>query len=155
MLEALLAPANDQRLRAALAAPLFGLDAAALVAFDENEHGHREWQDRLQRWQQRAQRFGPMALLGELCAENAPRLLAWRDGERRLTNYLQLAEELQAADAHALGLAGVLAELERRIEDADAGNDGELLRLESDAKRVKILTLHKSKGLEYELVFLP
>ena len=80
---------------------------------------------------------------------------AWRDGERRLTNYLQLAEELQAADAHALGLAGVLAELERRIEDADAGNDGELLRLESDAKRVKILTLHKSKGLEFELVFLP
>ena len=155
LFEALLSPANDQRLRAALAAPLFGLDAAALAGFDENEHGHRGWQDRLQHWQQRAQRFGPMALLGELCAENAPRLLAWRDGERRLANYLQLAEELQAADAHALGLSGVLAELERRIEDADAGNDGELLRLESDAERVKILTLHKSKGLEFELVFLP
>ena len=155
LFEALLAPADDQRLRAALAAPLFGLDAAALAAFDSDESSHRAWQDRLQHWQQRAQRFGPMALLGELCAEHAPRLLGWRDGERRLTNYLQLAEELQAADAHALGLTGLLAELERRIEDADVTNDAELLRLESDAERVKILTLHKSKGLEFELVFLP
>jgi len=155
LFEALLAPADDQRLRAALAAPLFGLDAAALAAFDSDEPAHRAWQDRLQQWQQRAQRFGPMALLGELCAENAPRLLRLRDGERRLTNYLQLAEELQSADAHALGLPGLLAELERRIEAADEANDAELLRLESDAERVKILTLHKSKGLEFELVFLP
>jgi exodeoxyribonuclease V beta subunit len=155
LFEALLAPADDQRLRAALAAPLFGLDAAALAAFDEHESEHRAWQDRLQHWQQRAQRFGPMAVLGDLCAEQAPRLLTLRDGERRLSNYLQLAEELQAADAHALGLAGLLAELERRIEDADQANDAELLRLESDAARVKILTLHMSKGLEFELVYLP
>jgi exodeoxyribonuclease V beta subunit len=155
LFEALLAPADDQRLRAALAAPLFGLDAAALADFDEHEAGHRAWQDRLQHWQQQAQRFGPMALIGEICAENAPRLLALRDGERRLTNYLQLAEELQAADVHALGLAGLLAELERRIEDADSANDAELLRLESDADRVKIMTLHMSKGLEFEFVFLP
>jgi len=155
LFEALLAPADDQRLRAALAAPLFGLDAAALAGFDEHEGEHRRWQDRLQHWQQRAQRFGPMAVLGDLCAEQAPRLLALRDGERRLSNYLQLAEELQAADAHALGLAGLLAELERRINDADEGGDSELLRLESDAARVRILTLHMSKGLEFELVYLP
>ena len=155
LFEALLAPADDQRLRAALAAPLFALDATALAAFDEDETSHRGWQDRLQHWQQRAQRFGPMALVGEICAEQAPRLLLLRDGERRLSNYLQLAEELQAADAHALGLTGLLAELERRIDDADSGNDAELLRLESDAARVKIMTLHMSKGLEFEFVFLP
>ena len=155
LFEALLSPADDQRLRAALAAPLFGLDAAALAAFDEQETSHRAWQDRLQYWQQRAQRFGPMAVIGEICAEQAPRLLLLRDGERRVTNYLQLAEELQAADAHALGLPGLLSELQRRIEDADSGNDAELLRLESDAARVKILTLHMSKGLEFDFVFLP
>jgi exodeoxyribonuclease V beta subunit len=155
LFEALLAPADEPGLRAALATPLFGFDAAALIAFDSDESVHRAWQDRMQYFQQRAQRFGPVALLGEVCAENAPRLLALHDGERRLSNYLQLAEELQAADARTLGLAGVLAELERRIEDADEANDAELLRLESDAARVKILTLHKSKGLEFELVFLP
>lgn len=155
LLRALSAPADDERLRAALAAPLFGLDAAALAALDTGQDTHRHWQDRLQRWRQRAERHGPMALIGELCAEHAPRLLALVDGERRLTNYLQLAEQLQDANAHALGLTALLDALEQRIHAADDGNDAELLRLESDAARVTILTLHKSKGLEFDLVFLP
>jgi exodeoxyribonuclease V beta subunit len=36
-----------------------------------------------------------------------------------------------------------------------ANDEAQLLRLESDARRVQIVTLHKSKGLEYPLVFLP
>jgi exodeoxyribonuclease V beta subunit len=155
LLEALLAPADDGRLRALLASPLFGLDAVALAALDQDLAEHRRWQDRLRGWQQRAQKHGPMALLGDLCAEQAPRLLGWPDGERRLGNYLQLAEELQAVDRGALGLAGLLSELARRIADADADNDAELLRLESDAARVRIMTLHVSKGLTLDLVFIP
>jgi exodeoxyribonuclease V beta subunit len=30
-----------------------------------------------------------------------------------------------------------------------------VLRLESDAELVKVVTVHKSKGLEYPLVYLP
>ena len=155
LLEALMSPADDARLRAALATPLFGLTGGQIAAFDTDLAAHRGWQDRMQHWAQRARRHGPMAALGEICAEQAPRLLAWPDGERRLSNYLQLAEALQAADAVALGLAGLLAELERRIEDADPGNDDELLRLESDAARVRIMTVHASKGLTLDLVFVP
>ena len=155
LLAALLAPADDGRLRAVLASPLFGLDAAALAELDNDHLKHRHWQDQLQHWLVRAQRHGPMALLGAICAQQAPRLLGWPDGERRLSNYLQLAEDLQAADAVALGVTGLLAELERRIADADDRNDTELLRLESDAARVRIMTLHKCKGLTLDLVFLP
>ena len=153
LLEALLAPADDGRLRAVLASPLFGLDAAAIAAFDTDLAAHRLWQDRLRHWLQRAQVHGPMALLGDVCAEEAPRLLGLPDGERRLSNYLQLAEELQSAAT--LGLSGLLSELGRRIEDADSENEAELLRLESDAARVRIMTLHVSKGLTLDLVFLP
>ena len=155
LLEAVLAPADDQRLRAALATPLLGLDAAALAALDDDERAHRHWQDRLQHWRQLAERGGVLALLGELCAENAPRLLSLIDGERRLGNFLQLAEAMQAEAAGRRDLSATLAALERRIADADADNDEELLRLETDAARVTILTLHKSKGLEFEFVFLP
>jgi exodeoxyribonuclease V beta subunit len=42
-----------------------------------------------------------------------------------------------------------------RIANADPNDEAQLLRLESDARRVQIVTLHKSKGLEYPLVFLP
>jgi exodeoxyribonuclease V beta subunit len=155
LLEALVAPADEGRLRAALATPLFGLDAAALSALDTDLAAHRDWQDQLEAWQARARRHGPTALLGDICATQAPRLLRWPDGERRLSNYLQLAEDLQSADAQALGLPGLLAELQRRIEDADPDNDAELLRLESDADRVRIMTVHVSKGLTLDLVFVP
>ena len=155
LLHALLAPGDDGRMRAVLASPLFGLDAAQIAALDLDLAEYRAWQDRFQAWQTRARRHGPMALMGDICAEQAPRLLGWPDGERRLSNYLQLAEELQAADRGALGLGGLLSGLERRIEDADARNDAELLRLESDARRVRIMTLHVSKGLTLDLVFLP
>ena len=155
LLEALLAPADDERLRAALATPLLGLDAQALAALEQDEAAHRHWQDRLQGWRQQAERHGVLALVSALCAENAPRLLTLVDGERRLGNLLQLAEALQAEPAVRLDLLGALDLLERRIAEADDRNDEELLRLETDAARVNILTLHKSKGLEFALVFLP
>ena len=155
LLHALLAPADDGRMRTVLASPLFGWVAADIAALDTDLPRHRSWQDRFHGWQLRARKHGPMAVVGEICAEQAPRLLAWPDGERRLSNYLQLAEDLQAADSRALGLGGLLSELERRIDQADDRNDAELLRLESDATRVRIMTLHVSKGLTLDVVFLP
>ena len=154
LLEACLHLADDARLRGALATPLLGLDAGALAALDADGPAHREWQDRALAWRQRWDRHGPLALVTDLCALNAPRLLALDDGERRLTNWLQLAEALQSAGAghDAAGLADLLRD---RIAHADADNEEELMRLESDAARVKVLTLHKSKGLEFPLVFLP
>src|SRR3546814_3112228 len=77
------------------------------------------------------------------------------DGERRLTNYLQLAELLQDAQSRALGLHGLVDWLGNAIADANANDESQLLRLESDAHRVQVVTLHKSKGLEYPLVFMP
>ena len=154
LLEACLHLADDARLRGALATPLLGLDAEALAALDADGAAHRQWQDRALAWRQRWDRHGPLALVTDLCALNAPRLLRLDDGERRLTNWLQLAEALQSAGAgrDAMGLADLLRE---RIAHADADNEEELMRLESDAARVKVLTLHKSKGLEFPLVMLP
>jgi exodeoxyribonuclease V beta subunit len=154
-LSALVAPADDGRLRALLATPLFGLDAAAIAAFDTDLAAHRHWQDQSQHWLALALRRGAMAALASVCAQQSARLLAQAGGERRLSNYLQLVEELQAAQGHAIGLSGLLAELDRRVQDADRNNDAELLRLESDAARVRIMTTHVSKGLNLDLVFLP
>ncbi|MBD3835841.1 MAG: EscU/YscU/HrcU family type III secretion system export apparatus switch protein, partial [Brevundimonas sp.] len=50
--------------------------------------------------------------------------------------------------ARTLGLQGLLDWLQMRIARADPGDEAQLLRLESDALRVQIVTLHKSKGLE-------
>ncbi|GAB3101189.1 exodeoxyribonuclease V subunit beta [Lysobacter terrae] len=155
LLEALLHPDDDARLRGALATMLVGLDAATLVRFDTMPALHREWQLRALAWRDRWRRHGPLALLNTVCAEQAPRLLALGDGERRLTNALQLAEALQEADAHAVGEHGLVDWLRTQIAEADDSDETQQLRLESDARCVQILTLHKSKGLEFPFVFLP
>ncbi|KAB7768777.1 exodeoxyribonuclease V subunit beta [Xanthomonas maliensis] len=155
LLQALLDPGDDSRLRAALATVLIGEDAIAIAALERDGERHRRWQQQALDWRERWQRGGPLALIGELGAAQGQRLLALVDGERRLTNYLQLAELLQEADARALGPHGLVDWLARRIANADKDDDAQQLRLESDARRVQIVTLHKSKGLEYPLVFLP
>ena len=155
LLLALLQPADEGRLRAALATVLLGESAAAIAALERDGDDQRRHQERLLQWRERWQRGGVLAMLSDLCAEQAQRLLALVDGERRLTNYLQLGELLQEAGTRSIGLHGLLDWLQARITHADAGDDTQLLRLESDARRVQIITLHKSKGLEYPLVYLP
>jgi exodeoxyribonuclease V beta subunit len=155
LLLALLQGGDDGRLRAALCTVLVGVDATAIDALEGEGDAHREWQRKALAWRERLLRGGPLALVGDLCAAHAQRLLGLVDGERRVSNYLQLAEALAEAQALALGLHGLVDWLGRRIAQADPDDETQLLRLESDARRVQIVTLHKSKGLEYPLVFLP
>ena len=155
LLLALLHGGDDGRLRTALSTVLVGVDAAGIDVLEQDADAHRDWQQRAMAWRERLLRGGPLALVGDVCAANAERLLGLLDGERRMSNYLQLAELLQEAQADALGLHGLVDWLGQRIARADANDEAQLLRLESDARCVQIVTLHKSKGLEYPLVFLP
>lgn len=77
------------------------------------------------------------------------------DGERRLTNLLHLGELLQAASAGLDGEHGLIRWLLAEMQDHGGGGEEQIVRLESDADLVKVITVHKSKGLEYPLVCLP
>ncbi|HEX5123782.1 MAG TPA: 3'-5' exonuclease, partial [Rhodanobacteraceae bacterium] len=69
------------------------------------------------------------------------------------TGLCLIAERVDGA--RVLGEAGEADWLARRIDEADDYDEAQQPRLESDAKRVRIMTLHKAKGLEFDLVFLP
>lgn len=155
LLMALLQPADEGRLRAALATVLLGEQASTIAGMEREGDLQRGFQAQLLHWRERWQRGGPFAVIADVCAAQGERLLALMDGERRLTNYLQLGELLQEASAQALGMHGLLDWLQGQMAHADQDDEQQLLRLESDARRVQIITLHKSKGLEYPLVFLP
>src|SRR5690606_27271754 len=77
------------------------------------------------------------------------------DGERRLTNLLHLAELLQQASTELEGEQALIHAFSSQISQQRGQSDEAILRLESDAELVKVVTIHKSKGLEYPVVFLP
>ncbi|WP_100643003.1 exodeoxyribonuclease V subunit beta [Alteromonas facilis] len=74
--------------------------------------------------------------------------------ERALTNFVHLAEvlqQLQQRSSHPLQLIQWLREQINQPDISEAYQQ----RLESDAQLIKIVTQHKSKGLEYPIVFVP
>ena len=159
VLAAIAAPQHSAGLRAALATPLIGLDATTLAAEQQDELAFERRIARFQDYRQRWQREGVQAMLHTLIREHdvAARLRSRPDGERALTDLLHLGELLQAASERASGTTALLrwlAEARRDAETAAAGDTAQL-RLETDAQLIQIVTLHKSKGLEYPIVFLP
>jgi exodeoxyribonuclease V beta subunit len=149
-------PADEVRLRRALASELYGWDAARIAAALSDELAWSgllaQQADDHQRWSQ----HGFMAAWRHFMARQqvAVRLLPLPDGERRLTNLFHLAELLQrAGDEHA-GMLPLLDWFEHRVTGIESGEDA-LLRLESDASLVKIVTVHSAKGLQYPVVFCP
>ena len=82
------------------------------------------------------------------------RLLNRADGERRLTNLLQLMELLQQASMKYVGMEELLRWFADEMEQAGKG-EAARLRLESDEALVKVVTMHASKGLEYPVVYIP
>jgi len=156
VLAAMLEPTRERLLKAALATELLGLDAAALDALSTDEAALAGWVQRFAAWREAWAQRGIGVLVRVLMSEvRVPtRFLARPDGERRLTNLLHLAECLQqAAEDHAAP-EPLLRWFQARRQDG-RGDDSTQLRLESDQNLVQIVTIHKSKGLEYPIVFCP
>ena len=156
VLAAMLAPRHDGALRAALATGLMGLDAAAIEALAHDEAALLGHASRFAAYREAwvRQGVGPMLRRWLQQEQVAPRMLQREDGERRLTNLLHLAERLHEAAAQHAAPEALLRWLQAQRRH---GGDSEAaqLRLESDRDLVAIVTIHKSKGLEYPLVFCP
>lgn len=157
LLQAAATPADESSLRAALATPLLGYRLGDLVNLSADETAWQAAVDRFQSAHERWRSHGVQAMLQPLLQAAAPRLLALEDGERRMTNYLQLGELLQQAASETFGMNGLVQWLDdaRRNPDQGETGDAEQLRLESDDALVRIATVHKVKGLQYRIVFLP
>ncbi|MFC3608931.1 exodeoxyribonuclease V subunit beta [Stutzerimonas tarimensis] len=150
-------PDADRPLRAALASRSLGLPLSELEQLNQDE---RIWERRVMQfrdYRQRWQRQGVLPMLRQLLHDfDLPqRLMGRDDGERSLTNLLHLAELLQQAAAELDGEQALIRHLAALLVGEGLAADEQVLRLESDAALVRVVTIHKSKGLEYPLVFLP
>ncbi len=158
ILAAVVQPTYEKVVRAALCTDALGQTGNDLDRFMSDEKAWETQTLRFQKdheiWRER----GFIQMLRHLSAVHGvrQRLLGFPDGERRLTNFLHLAELLHTACMEQqLGMNGLVKWLAKQMAGGFAEREEHELRLESDEKAVRIITVHKSKGLEYDVVFCP
>jgi exodeoxyribonuclease V beta subunit len=148
---------RSNRLKA-WASPFFAVEYDDLARLDD-ERNSQPMLDRLFEWRALAEagRFADLfdALLHRSGLVERELLLS--DGRRQLTNYEHIFEILtQQASRHGISLAEMIELLDAYIAEraAPPGDDSNVQRVEDDRDAVQIMTIHKSKGLEADVVAL-
>jgi exodeoxyribonuclease V beta subunit len=159
LLAAIAAPQDMRKVKTGLLTRLLALHP------DEIEPSSAAAGERLEFWLAKFKsynrlwnRYGFIHMFWIFMKDNRVRakMLKCANGERILANILHLAEILHQEECNkGLHMTALLGYLQDRLTGNRSGISDHQLRLESDADRVKIVTVHKAKGLEYQVVFCP
>jgi exodeoxyribonuclease V beta subunit len=158
VLSSIVEPNNEKLIKTALTTDMIGVRGEELDYLQKDETGWNKWLVRFRNYHHLWNQYGFIRMFKYLLSEEKVllRLMLLPDGERRNTNLLHLTEVLhQKSVERKLGMAGLLKWLSEQKDPASQRLEEYLLRLESDENAVKLVTIHKSKGLEYPVVFCP
>jgi exodeoxyribonuclease V beta subunit len=149
---------NEHRFRGALATDMIGVSGDEIGTIDTRPEAWDGYRERFRSYHDQWQRLGFLRMFTSILSREGvrSRLLAFADGDRRLTNVLHLGELLHSESLNeSAGMTQLIDWLQIQCNPEVVRNEEHPLRLESDASAVKIVTIHKSKGLEYPVVFCP
>lgn len=157
ILQACLNPENERLLRAAIACKLFCQTPYQVHQILLNT---RLWEDKIGQFIEYRKLWrsaGVLAMLHKLFHQQAisAYLLKNTQGERLLTDVLHLAELLQKNSVDHDGEFALLRWFGEQIKQGNSGESEQKQRLESEKDLVQVSTLHKAKGLQYDIVFMP
>ena len=157
LLNAVLMVSDINHLKQVLMLDWFGLQGQDFYKLINHEAQLDAWVSRFSEYHLLWQEKGVMVMLSRLLARERvyQHLSILPLAERILTNLNHLIELLQqvVTEQH-LGMHATLDYLAKAIQGGES-LDEQPLRLESDDDAVNIVTMHRAKGLEYNIVFCP
>ena len=158
LLNILLEPNRLDWLRGFYASEWFSWTAETIHTLNQSSHGWNEIQEKMQSLHEQWLSEGISYCLDEWIRWSGikQKLLIKTGGERSTTNLLHLMELLSQAEIELkLTPLALIQWLHHSIEKPDRERDDFITRLESDDLAIQIVTVHKSKGLQYPIVFVP
>jgi len=158
VLDAVIEPRNEGIVRCALMTRIFGLTWRDVLALNADTASWERRLESLAAYHDLWLGKGFTLMFRRLIDSEGvrERLLGMERGERALTNVLHVAELLGRAEAEGgLGMRALRKWLALKMDPRAPKPEESQLRLESDDEAVKVMTVHKSKGLEFEVVFCP
>ena len=159
VLSAMESPNQPGKIKAALLTPWCGKSHSDILALDNNEP--KEFEQIIDAFAEFARLWlekGVMVALSLFLDhfQSLEKIAQDPTCERRLTNFRHLSELLHhAEDASELRPDALLGWLKDQITDPDPYDEAHEQRMESDRRSVTIMTIHKSKGLQFPIVFIP
>lgn len=154
LLEALI-DVNRPSINKALLSPFTGYDTKAVLALNEEAvlNDFREYKNI---WD----KDGVYSVLMKFVSDYQVSTLLLNhhteNGERTIANLFQVIEVLHKVQSEKqFSALELVSWLKRGIDGMQTEGDEFEQRVESDEEAVKIVTLHKAKGLEYNIVFAP
>ncbi len=156
LLSALEQPNRSGLVRSAALTDFVGWSAAELAGADKS--AQEALGARLRSWAETLTGHGVAALVEAVTATGLPRRVLSRvDGERDLTDLRHIGQALhEAATEGYSGVSSLVQWLQHRMAEAVGDVDEERSRrLDSDAKAVQVMTIWRSKGLEFPVVYAP
>lgn len=165
LLRAVNEPAKIEAVRTAIAMRLFNLSAADIFGSTQDASSLDPWMARFAMWREMLSRFGIFKMFQSILALDldgeslGAQMLSKADGERVMTNFRHLMELASVEQARTTATVfGLVQWLERRVSmtrDGETPAEETELRLDRDRDCVRLLTMHKSKGLEFDIVYCP
>ncbi|WP_210498994.1 exodeoxyribonuclease V subunit beta [Vibrio crassostreae] len=157
LMNAIIDPKNEMAVRSALSSTLFNMTAQEIDSLNTKDN---LWDSVVMEFIEYNTTWswnGILPMLNKLVTKRdiASKYLSKAGGERQLTNLLHVGELLQQASQTIDSESGLIKWLEENIKEPNGNAEDQQLRLESDKNLVQIVTIHKSKGLEYDIVFMP
>jgi len=154
---AILDPGSISDVKKALLTPFFEYEPQDLYDYENLAVSH-PLKQLLFQWNEQA-RSRKWSLLFQSLMEDSGLLFREspsHDWDRKHTNYRQIFEHLEmAAYKKKLGFRGLFALLDSyRKQTVGADDDADIHQIETEDRKVQIMTMHVSKGLQFPVVFI-